>query len=279
MCIRDRNYIDWRIMRMVKDAREMGTDQVREVLKRGRHMGLPVFPSLKMQSANLYQSQRCGWLKWKHGAAVCLGEGEAEPWCYDYANELVRRDKLAMIREMLEDYEAEGMELDFMFRPRYFKRDEVLRGIAVMNDFIAAVRTLADEVGARQNRRIPLLARVYHRREENLACGLDLETWLAAGQLDYVVGQISDSLFETAPLEGAWLAEAAQAAAEADIPIIADGGIRYSGDVTKAIVAGANCVMIGGLFAGLAESPGQMILYQGRTFKSYRGMGSLGAMV
>ena len=73
--------------------------------------------------------------------------------------------------------------------------------------------------------------------------------------------------------------EAAKAAAEADIPIIADGGIRYSGDVTKAIVAGANCVMIGGLFAGLAESPGQMILYQGRTFKSYRGMGSLGAMV
>jgi IMP dehydrogenase len=73
--------------------------------------------------------------------------------------------------------------------------------------------------------------------------------------------------------------EAAQAAAEADIPIIADGGIRYSGDITKAIVAGANCVMIGGLFAGLEESPGQMILHQGRTFKSYRGMGSLGAMV
>ncbi|MFP6650197.1 MAG: IMP dehydrogenase [Pirellulaceae bacterium] len=73
--------------------------------------------------------------------------------------------------------------------------------------------------------------------------------------------------------------EAAKAAAEADIPIIADGGIRYSGGITKAIVAGANCVMIGGLFAGLEESPGQLILYQGRTFKSYRGMGSLGAMV
>ena len=73
--------------------------------------------------------------------------------------------------------------------------------------------------------------------------------------------------------------EAAKAAAEAGIPIIADGGIRYSGDITKAIVAGANCVMIGGLFAGLEESPGQLILYQGRTFKSYRGMGSLGAMI
>lgn len=73
--------------------------------------------------------------------------------------------------------------------------------------------------------------------------------------------------------------EAAQAAKEANITIIADGGIRYSGDVTKAIAAGANCVMIGGLFAGLTESPGELILYQGRTFKVYRGMGSLGAMV
>ena len=73
--------------------------------------------------------------------------------------------------------------------------------------------------------------------------------------------------------------EAAQAAADAGIPIIADGGIRYSGDITKAIVAGAHCVMVGGLFAGLAESPGRLILYQGRTFKAYRGMGSLGAMV
>jgi IMP dehydrogenase len=73
--------------------------------------------------------------------------------------------------------------------------------------------------------------------------------------------------------------EAAQAARETNTPIIADGGIRFSGDLTKAIAAGASAAMIGGLFAGLAESPGQQILYQGRTFKVYRGMGSLGAMV
>ncbi|MCE9545991.1 MAG: IMP dehydrogenase [Planctomycetia bacterium] len=73
--------------------------------------------------------------------------------------------------------------------------------------------------------------------------------------------------------------EAAAAAAESNTPIIADGGIRYSGDITKALAAGANVVMIGGLFAGLEESPGKQILYQGRTFKVYRGMGSLGAMV
>lgn len=72
--------------------------------------------------------------------------------------------------------------------------------------------------------------------------------------------------------------EAAQVADQNNTPIIADGGIRYSGDITKAIAAGASSVMIGGLFAGLAESPGRTILYQGRTFKAYRGMGSLGAM-
>jgi len=72
---------------------------------------------------------------------------------------------------------------------------------------------------------------------------------------------------------------AASVAKEKNIPIIADGGIRFSGDITKAIVAGANTVMIGSLFAGLSESPGKTILYQGRTFKTYRGMGSMGAMV
>jgi IMP dehydrogenase len=73
--------------------------------------------------------------------------------------------------------------------------------------------------------------------------------------------------------------EAAQAANKSGTPVIADGGIRYSGDITKAIAAGANAVMIGGLFAGLQESPGEQLLYQGRTFKVYRGMGSLGAMI
>lgn len=73
--------------------------------------------------------------------------------------------------------------------------------------------------------------------------------------------------------------QAAEAAKKSGIPIIADGGIRYSGDLTKAIAAGASAAMIGGLFAGLAESPGQQILFQGRTFKIYRGMGSMGAMV
>jgi IMP dehydrogenase len=74
------------------------------------------------------------------------------------------------------------------------------------------------------------------------------------------------------------IADCARAAAEHDVPIIADGGIKFSGDVTKAIAAGADSIMIGSLFAGTEESPGETILYQGRTFKAYRGMGSLSAM-
>jgi IMP dehydrogenase len=72
--------------------------------------------------------------------------------------------------------------------------------------------------------------------------------------------------------------ECARAAEAHDVPIIADGGIRFSGDITKAVAVGASTTMIGNLFAGTDESPGEMILYQGRSFKEYRGMGSLGAM-
>jgi IMP dehydrogenase len=74
------------------------------------------------------------------------------------------------------------------------------------------------------------------------------------------------------------IAECARAARQAAVPLIADGGVKYSGDISKAIAAGASSVMIGSLFAGTEESPGESILYQGRSFKSYRGMGSIAAM-
>lgn len=74
------------------------------------------------------------------------------------------------------------------------------------------------------------------------------------------------------------IANVAEALKSSGIPLIADGGIRYSGDVSKAIVAGAHCVMMGSVFAGTDEAPGELEIYQGRTYKSYRGMGSIGAM-
>jgi IMP dehydrogenase len=74
------------------------------------------------------------------------------------------------------------------------------------------------------------------------------------------------------------IAECSRAARDAGVPLVSDGGVKFSGDITKAVAAGADAVMIGSLFAGTDESPGETILYQGRTFKSYRGMGSMGAM-
>jgi len=119
----------------------------------------------------------------------------------------------------------------------------------------------------------------------NIATRKGCEDLIAAGADAVKVGIGPGSICTTRIISGVGvpqitaIREAAAAAAAQNVPIIADGGIRYSGDVTKAIAAGANVVMIGGLFAGLEESPGKHILYQGRTFKVYRGMGSLGAMI
>jgi IMP dehydrogenase len=107
---------------------------------------------------------------------------------------------------------------------------------------------------------------------------------VAAGVSAVKVGMGPGSICTTRVVSGAGMpqitaiAEAARAVGKADVPIIADGGIKFSGDLVKAIAAGASSVMIGSLFAGTDESPGELILRQGRSFKSYRGMGSIGAM-
>jgi IMP dehydrogenase len=119
----------------------------------------------------------------------------------------------------------------------------------------------------------------------NIATREGCQALIAAGADAVKVGIGPGSICTTRVISGVGvpqvtaIQEAAAAGRDSQTPIIADGGIRYSGDITKAIAAGACSVMIGGLFAGLAESPGSTILYQGRTFKVYRGMGSLGAMV
>ncbi|MCL4489906.1 MAG: IMP dehydrogenase [Chloroflexi bacterium] len=107
---------------------------------------------------------------------------------------------------------------------------------------------------------------------------------IAAGADGIKVGVGSGSICTTRVISGAGMPqmtaifECARAAHAKGIPIIADGGIKYSGDITKAIAAGADAVMLGGLLAGLDESPGELVLYEGRQFKQYRGMGSLGAI-
>ncbi len=118
----------------------------------------------------------------------------------------------------------------------------------------------------------------------NVATGEATEALIALGVDAVKVGIGAGSICTTRVVAGIGVpmitavAECARAAAPHKVPIIADGGIRYSGDLTKAIAVGASAIMIGSLFAGTDESPGEMILYQGRSFKEYRGMGSLAAM-
>ena len=118
----------------------------------------------------------------------------------------------------------------------------------------------------------------------NIATAAAAEALIAAGADGVKVGVGPGSICTTRMVSGCGMpqltaiANAAKACAAHGVPVIGDGGIKFSGDVTKAIVGGADCVMLGSYFAGTDESPGEIILYQGRSYKSYRGMGSLGAM-
>ena len=119
----------------------------------------------------------------------------------------------------------------------------------------------------------------------NIATAQAAEDLIAAGADAIKVGIGPGAICTTRIISGVGvpqitaIIDCAKAAQKHNIPVIADGGIRQSGDITKAIAAGASSVMIGALFAGLKESPGQLVIYKGRQFKEYRGMGSLGAMV
>jgi IMP dehydrogenase len=119
----------------------------------------------------------------------------------------------------------------------------------------------------------------------NIATAAAAEDLIAAGADAVKVGIGPGAICTTRIISGVGvpqvtaIMDCAQVAAKHGVPVIADGGIRHSGDITKAIAAGASTVMIGSLFAGLKESPGQLVIYKGRQFKEYRGMGSLGAMV
>lgn len=119
----------------------------------------------------------------------------------------------------------------------------------------------------------------------NIATGEAAEDLIQAGVDAVKIGIGPGAICTTRIISGAGvpqvtaIMDCAAAASKHHIPVIADGGIRHSGDITKALAAGASSVMLGSLFAGLKESPGQLVIYKGRQFKEYRGMGSLGAMV
>ncbi|MGB9904078.1 MAG: IMP dehydrogenase, partial [Desulfotomaculales bacterium] len=118
----------------------------------------------------------------------------------------------------------------------------------------------------------------------NVATAEGARDLIAAGADAVKVGIGPGSICTTRVVAGAGVPQitaiydCAQEAVKAGVPVIADGGIKYSGDITKAIAAGADVVMVGSLFAGTEESPGDIEIYQGRSYKVYRGMGSLGAM-
>ena len=118
----------------------------------------------------------------------------------------------------------------------------------------------------------------------NVACYEGARDLIALGADGIKVGIGPGSICTTRVVSGAGvpqitaILECSRATREAGVPLVSDGGVKFSGDITKAVAAGADAVMIGSLFAGTDESPGETILYQGRTFKSYRGMGSMGAM-
>lgn len=119
----------------------------------------------------------------------------------------------------------------------------------------------------------------------NIATGAAAQALIDAGADAVKVGIGPGSICTTRVVAGVGVPQltaimnAAEVCSKQGIPVIADGGIKYSGDLAKAIAAGASCAMMGGVFAGTDEAPGEVILYQGRSYKSYRGMGSVGAMV
>ncbi|GAI49397.1 unnamed protein product, partial [marine sediment metagenome] len=119
----------------------------------------------------------------------------------------------------------------------------------------------------------------------NIATARAAQDLIAAGANALKVGIGPGAICTTRVISGAGVPQISaiinctEVADKHNIPVIADGGIRQSGDIAKAIAAGASSVMLGSLFAGLKESPGQLVIYKGRQFKEYRGMGSLGAMV
>ena len=222
------------------------------------------------------------------------------------AERILTKKKVEKLLLVDEDYQLKGLitikDIDKMRRfPNASKdvRGRLRVGAAVgVHDFERVERLLANDVDVLvvdsahgHSANVIETVREIKRRWDieviagNVATAEGARDLIQAGADAVKVGIGPGSICTTRVISGVGVPQitainsAAKVARGSEAAIIADGGIRYSGDITKALAAGAHAVMIGGLFAGLAESPGQTIIYQGRSFKVYRGMGSLGAMV
>jgi hypothetical protein len=198
------SYIDWRILRMVEAGHSLGTDQLRVCIERGRQSGVRVIPSLKLQDTSPPGDERCGWLKQERRAEVCIGEEGRYLFGYDWMHAEVAEAKLAVVREVLDDYGADGIELDFMFDLRFFKSGEAETGAALMTGFVAQVRELARAAATRRGTDVPVMVRVAISEARNEEAGLQTGQWVQQGLVDWVVGQDDDLLMDTEAKPG-WL--------------------------------------------------------------------------
>ncbi|HEV2619125.1 MAG TPA: IMP dehydrogenase [Acidobacteriaceae bacterium] len=226
----------------------------------------------------------------------------------EQAEEILHQHRVEKLLVVNDDYELKGLITvkDIQKKLKYpnASKDEkgrlrVAGAIGATGDFLERAAELIamrvdalaiDSAHGHSSRVLEAVAEVKKRFPEIALLAGNVATYdgalalIDAGADAIKVGIGPGSICTTRMVTGAGMpqitaiSEAARAASKHGVPIIADGGIKYSGDLTKAIAAGANIVMIGSLFAGVDESPGETILYQGRSFKAYRGMGSLSAM-
>src|SRR5208282_5508786 len=220
------------------------------------------------------------------------------------AEKILQKHRIEKLLVVDQDFNLKGLitvkdiqkKLEY---PRAAKDDQGRLYVGATGDFLERAVEMAkckadvlaiDTAHGHTERVIEAIKAIRHRLPEMQVIAGNVATYEGAKELISLgidglkVGIGPGSICTTRVVTGAGVPqltavmEAARAAKDTGVAIIADGGIKYSGDITKAIAAGASCVMIGSLFAGTEEAPGETILYQGRTFKTYRGMGSLGAM-
>jgi len=226
----------------------------------------------------------------------------------DAAREILHRHKVEKLLVVDQDYRLKGLitvkDIQKAVKYPHASKDSLGRlrcgaAIGIARDTIdradalvaAHVDVLVVDTAHGHHRNVVDMVRTLRRRYAdvdliagNVATADATEALIAAGADAVKVGIGGGSICTTRVIAGIGVPmitavmDCARAAAPHEVPIIADGGIRFSGDITKAIAVGASATMIGNLFAGTDESPGELILYQGRSFKEYRGMGSIGAM-